>query len=564
MSGLAGIFGISPETEERLKRAFGGDAAPAPPQTAPQQAAAALQHAATSAPALKPVMAPGGTGVVGGAPPVNAADPPLRRLTTRAENAAETAAAAGDGPDPSLPEPENPFAGQTPGVAIPAHWQGDHRKKQVEYGIDPASLATSEAARNAGTGFGLQAATARYEAALHNESVNQDLMAARAQIAKQAAARQEELAIQRQNYVEGEKAKLGEMATRLQADPTTQYWKEKGVGGSVLAGLAVALGAVGASMTGGPNRVLDMVEGQINKSINAKRAAYADAKDVFSQNVAEFGDRARAIEATKVAHWDAVAQMLEGQKAFAKTKEQQANFLELKQRLLERRAESLDNFAKLTHNKVTAEESEKFVPAAVVGGSQLGDTGKDHLYIPSLKGFATSDEAAKHLHEHAERTAVLGNTLEHALKIIEEAEKVPAYDLPTKRKLQKKLDGLSNEAATKRTVKEGQGAQSAGDKEISDAVNGILGTNLYLDPHLPGGGLANTKELIKDAQRRAQQEHRIVGEMYGIQQGQLAPSRDAKGNVVFRRQLNGSMKPVSKETQNHDDLINKLPPSGKK
>jgi len=142
---------------------------------------------------------------------------------------------------------------------------------------------------------------------------------------EQAQRRQTRLETERQDAMRVAQQRYDTAVRRLQEsniDPN-RYWANRGGAvGRIGGAIAVALGAAGAAMTGGPNTALAIIQNEINQDIEAQRAGMErDAQGVQAARSfldltrAEFSDRAAAEDAARAMAWETVARRVAQQEA---------------------------------------------------------------------------------------------------------------------------------------------------------------------------------------------------------------------------------------------------------
>lgn len=486
--------------------------------------------------------------------------------------------------DAPNPPPTPPVYGQGPvvvpmrnagAVVRPAGWQPGTHAVALQRGMGLEELEPAQRLHEAAAGHRLGAADQRLEAAQMQGMADGIYSASRAQAEQRAAEQMQALNHRREQYVAKEQQKLQRMAEETQGkvDPDA-LWKEKGEAARVGAAIMMAIGQFAAQWRGkGTNGALQVVNGAIDRSIDAqkanlasKRAAYDIRQNLYAQNLATFGDQERAILATKIQYLNGVESMAGQYLAQAKNKDAEAAHGELVAAITDERARHASDFAKLSHTQMTEQMHAAYKPAQMVGGaSPVGQKGMADLYVPSLGGYARTKEEAQKMRDHDFRTRTINATLDRAKDILTEAKTLrptSVENIKKLRKLQSELDSLSNEAAVKQTVKEGQGAMSKGDKDVSDATLGILGTKVW-DPKMyvvPGGVAIQQAEnekalgVIAATQERALSAHEILGET--VQPGQEALVETPHG-YENRALLTPTRRPLTTRPTSLDHAIKK-------
>jgi hypothetical protein len=516
--------------------------------------------------------------------PVDAA----RAVVPAPQQAAPVQPMIGPPEDPAAPKPPPtpPVYGQAPAVipmrnagavVRPAGWQPGAHAVAMNRGMAPDELARGQELRDVAAGHRLMGADSRLEAAQMQGMVDGVYSSARMQAEQRAAEQMQALNARREQYVAQEQKKLQALAAKAQAeiDPN-QLWKEKGTAAQAGAAIMMAIGEFASQWRKtGRNGAMQVVNQAIDRNIDAQKSNLSAARNAFDmrqnlyqQNLAAFGDQERAALATKIQYLNGVEAMAGQYLAQAKTKEAEAAHSDLLAQISDERARVADDFATRTHTHISEQMTEAYRPSQVIGGgAQIGEKGKEGLYVPSLSGYARSTEEARALHDHDARTRTINQTLERARDIITEANTLrptSVKNLKRLRELQGELDSLSNAAAVKQTVKEGQGAMSKGDKEVSDATLGVLGTKVW-DPKMyviPGGSAIqktdNEKALavIKATQERALMEHRINGESLGVMPGREVYVETPHGYEPRRVYTPGRM-PLTTPSTTISDVVKK-------
>lgn len=129
----------------------------------------------------------------------------------------------------------------------------------------------------------LSATTQEATASEHLHKVEADRQTARAAALDQArAADQARLADIQKNYdTMMSKQQTDEKAIADRKVDPDHFFKERGTGARVLAGISMALGAFGSALTGGPNMAMQIIHGAIDRDIDAQKHEIAKAKDIL-------------------------------------------------------------------------------------------------------------------------------------------------------------------------------------------------------------------------------------------------------------------------------------------
>ncbi len=458
--------------------------------------------------------------------------------------------------------------------ARPAGWVPGSKSVAEHPGMTGEELAPGAYHRDVAAGQRLLGADKHLEASQVQANAEVALAQAHQDAVEADRARQERIGIERAQYVQDQQAKLEKLSldARKQVDPELARGS---AGAQIMSAIAVALGQYGASITGGQNTAYQIVKDRINQNIEAQRDNIANAgkaldheQGLYKQNLEEFGDKARASIATKVSLLEQAKAETDKQFAKARGTMNEGDYHELVAKLNADIANEKDTFAKLSHNDITMQSNAHYQQAQAGTGAGvrgLGDPGHDAEYVPSLEGYASTKEDATLAKEHDFRTRTINATLEEVKGILKESEGLSTWrpaDIKKRRELQGRLDSLANSAAVKQTVKEGQGAQSKGDKEVSDQTLSVLGSKVwgpeFLIPGAPtyyDGINRKNSAVIGSVQERAIEEHRRLSESMNISPGKRVMVEDKNGNLQPHRVLTGKRMPLTSRSIGVEDIV---------
>jgi hypothetical protein len=286
---------------------------------------------------------------------------------------------------PPAPPPYDPYtdpnlgggpASGSAAMTVPAHWQPGSHAVSLQHGMSPEELEPAAYAEDVASGHEIGAANKRLEAAQQRGMADAVYSAAHAQASKIANDRIQQLNQDRDNYVTKETKRLDQMAlaTQKEVDPDA-YWRERGSGSKLAAALMIGLNQFAVLWRGrGTNTAMEIINKGIDDNIHAQQANISNAgraleqrQNLYARNVAAFGDKERAILATKVQYLDQVAAMADGQKAQAGVAENEAAHEQMLGAIYKERAKAAADFAKLTHTQATEQMNAHFVPQQTVG-----------------------------------------------------------------------------------------------------------------------------------------------------------------------------------------------------
>jgi hypothetical protein len=561
MAGLANVSGTAGDSWEAQMKAdavtpeeaaqYAPIGPPSPPKPAPPTSTLdALRYGSGSAIGGHTAPAP----VAPGAPPdttphapvESAEDAAIRKARESDQATARAILAGGKG-----------AGGAT--VTTPAHWQAGSHSVSLNRGMNPGELEPGMTAKDAEAGHELSAADKHLEAAQYRGAADAMYASAHALASQQANERIAQIHADKDRYIAKEHDKLEQMsaATQREVDPD-QFWEHKGTAAKIAAALFIGVGQFAAAMGKGDNAALRIVNDAVSENIKAQQANISNAnraldqrQNIYEKNLAAFGDKERATLATKMQYLDQVAAMADGHRVKAGEADAAAAAEEFKAKIFAQRGKYADDFSKLTHTQASETMNEHFVPRQTAAAN-VGEKGKEDLFIPDLGGYARSKEEAVKIREHGYRTQVIVGALGKAQDIYDQAQKLnPVTDAPKLYELQKQLESIKAQTAVQQTVKEGQGAMSEGDKKVADVANTLLDGSVWR----PNASLKLQSRLAETAKVSAQQERGRLGT--NLQRGAEVYVRDAHGNVVPRAVLFGSNPAPRNATDNLDDKIQK-------
>lgn len=194
-------------------------------------------------------------------------------------------------------------------------------RQQIGAPVDPSLIA----ARDEATEARRQAQLTSDEAEAELLQKHGDNLMSVGEFQSQQATEQAREAVERYERLQ-EKLQAYEDAIRRvadrQVDPDRYFGRH--AGGRMSAALAVALGAIGSSLTGGPNQALQIINSAIDRDIQAQEHDIQNARSAanmqgmaLSQFRSILGDEEAAKAATRAAHLQSFLTRLDGQMAHA-------------------------------------------------------------------------------------------------------------------------------------------------------------------------------------------------------------------------------------------------------
>lgn len=387
--------------------------------------------------------------------------------------------------------------------------------------------------------------------------------------AQKFADHQRLLADERQAYVGEERRKLNELAvqTQKEVDPDA-FMKSLGGGGQILAALSVAMGQFGASLTGGQNAALQILQANIDRSIRAQEhniaqagKAYDVRTNLLARNMEAFGDREKAIAATRINMLDAVKSQLDSQLANANLSdaERQRGF-SLAEKLAEDRQAAEDMFMQRAHSQIVRAQNDHFV-VQPTGGAGVGKPIEHTITLQDGTTYQVPEDVHKETMSKVQAHGVIDDLDSKALKLRNELRESGA--LMDRGAYQTKVGQLQKMAVDRinqESLAQGQGVVKKEEME----------QQLQLSPYLKGfgestaGGVArnhlpgvDTDRDVGDNLIRKQQER-----SRDAQRALLAGTGASLVQRGFNRDTQGNLTPVGKHTGQYAKPGERLAPNG--
>lgn len=268
-----------------------------------------------------------------------------------------------------------------------------------------------------------QAAESEYFGQQQRDIAAQRQAELNAQTQMATAQRMEQLAALKESAVQDHLTRMRTVQdeiSRTKIDPDA-YWKERGAGARVLGILAVGLGGFAAGLRGGgPNLPWQMLQTEIDRNVDAQvrnaqnlHRRADEENNIFRMHMDAFGDREKAIMATKNSYLEAIkAQMDEYVAKNGQGPESQSKYLKLLSKIEQTQAEIVDKLAARAEDEVT----EKFVNELRTGGKGGGGGGagggglnginpNSPNWIAMAQRFGVKpDQLYDHMHKYAQES----------------------------------------------------------------------------------------------------------------------------------------------------------------
>lgn len=572
------LYGLDPDTAAMLRSKYAPDAgaaaaggAPAVPQGGAFDLSAALNQQLGPPPAPKPAGPPPAFDLSAalnsqfGAPPsapkvdavtgqpaydgtskILAAAPAQPYAPPKPPATPTEAAAEASGP-PRQVAP-NYGGGGGGATVIPGGWRPFSEEREVTRKGSPEDLKAIRAASDSAAGHSLLSADAGLRAANRDVATDLQEFARRQEVAERYDAVAARVAAERAQYVEQSKAKLQSMSEELAKDPTAQYWASKTDGEKVMGFLGVILSGIGAGLTGGPNLALQKIENEINRGLANRRDAFNRQRSVYQEMLQEYGDRATAIQAAKVAAYDKVAQDLAPMRALAKTDRALEDYEKIVSGVEAQRAKALAEYGALEETKLKSRDT--YTAPQVVGGA--GGKPLSNLVTLSdgttyqLQNESITNDTVKQL----QASTSLNGLYQEAAQLRASVEKAPAGSVERKRAFDD-LNRLTEKIINLESVAEGQGQVKEGEMgrllEKSPLMKGLRSRTLpgaaldAVNPFRSDEYAVGNQQIQAALERNKKREEALVRAARGAVVDERAGIDPRTGKVEFDRSYTGQV-----------------------
>jgi hypothetical protein len=552
-----GLFGLDPATADALRAKYGGggDAVGGGVAAVPQGGAfdinAALvdQFGPAPSPAAPKVDSFTGQPAWDGTSKILAAAPAAAYVPPAAKPAPSEQPTASAAPAPA-PQAPQPMGGGGP-VTIPGHWSDDKSEQSVTRTGDPAALEAIAAKNDSAQGYGQSAADSAYQAQALGIGLDQRQAEMQQQEARTYDAMLQRNAVEKKQYVDQSRARLQEMSDALAKDPTKEFWAKKSDGDKALSFFSLLLGGLGAGLTGGPNLAVQKIENEINRGVAAQEKAYGRQQNIYQEMLAEYGDRATAIQAMKVASYDKVAQQLAPLRASAKSMDAKARYEQGMASLMEKRAKEDAELQKLLGAKYEEKSSKKYKDAQVIGGAGPGKPLSNLVTLSDGTTYQLQNESqGNKVVERLQASSQLVQKWQDAAKLRAEVERLPAGSVERKKahddlvKLTEQVINLESVAEGQAQVKETEMPRKLANSPIMQGLRsrGVAGAIVdAVDPWREGEYKAGGQRIQAELDRVKRGEEALVRAARGRVVDETAGIDPRTGEVAFQGRYTGQV-----------------------
>jgi hypothetical protein len=365
----------------------------------------------------------------------------------------------------------------------------------------------------------------------------------------------------RRAFVEDQTKRLSDFTTRVSAtENPDQIWGDGA--GAVLAkigaAIAVATGAFGSAFTKGPNFAKEIIDGQINRSIQAQRenvsnarAGYEAQSNLYAKGLAEFKDRDMANLATRLNMTNATLAEIDKISSQEGLPEAQNAALQQLRGQYEKDKLDLDGrWVQMAHSQYVNTYQDKYLPAqyAMTGGGgggkkKGGGEGKSGGDLVPGFGQAQSEHDARELNKEFAFASQVDEKLSEIKALQEKAKGLSSLSLDTilpgkvseLGQVQDRISQLKLEVV-ERTAKL-RGIRRM-DQHMQDQIAGSLGLDGAESLRGNSDQKIEAKQRAIDAARETLKKNRdIEARQYGVRSG---------GEVYVIDPTTGRPKPVTK------------------
>ncbi len=318
---------------------------------------------------------------------------------------------------PGVAVASTPAVAAAPAVTIPAHMQPFSQSVSTQRPLDPESALEGRFYRQDAAGQRILAADKEAEAAAHRGVADAAYAYGQTMASQHFGAELEKNRQDREAFVKSEHAKLEQLAAAAQKQVDPDYWKAHGGKfPEVLAAISIALGAFGSAMTKTPNAAWEMLKAKMDANIDAQKTNIANAREAYGvrsnlylRNLEAFGDKDRAILATKAQFLEQLGGMVKQQYAAAQGTANDATYRALMAKIADERADAAYEFN--ARSGVIAQQStDRYVPAQTIGGAGAGVVARDENIVTLPDG--TNIVVPQDVHEESvKKIQALGETV---------------------------------------------------------------------------------------------------------------------------------------------------------
>ena len=456
-----------------------------------------------------------------------------------------------------------PGQNYSPGHLVGAKWVPGTRSETVQHGIDESKLEPGQRLRAEGLNHAEWSLDKTQEAAAREAQGDVAYAAAHAQATQEAAERAQRIENEKQAYTIREHEKLDALNTAAQAQVDPEAAKGS-MGSQILAALSVGLGQFGASLNGGTNTALQIVNGNIDRRIAAQQHNIANAhkslsneQSLYKDNLAAFGDKERASLATKMQYIDQAKAQLDQVYASQKNTRNEAQYHAMREGLDEKYAGYADQFGIRTADQRTTTGNEHFAPAHMEGG---GAAGKDLPNIVTGSDGTSYQMPNEKEHGRAVEQIQVMNRLQRynneALRTRGRLDKLnPVTDRTKYQTEMKTLEDLEEDKAALISTGLGQGVL-----RDSEYLRSVKRQGFYTQ----GVGTMNAVNPLAKSERDSA-DNNIRRQIARGDEDQKSFIRDAGGHIVKRGYTHdaaGNVSPAARYTGQDVKPVEQLPAKG--
>ncbi len=385
--------------------------------------------------------------------------------------------------------------------------------------------------------------------ALHAEEAN--LIQQRLQANKEAADARLRVEAEKKAMVDKSMAEMRALNEQAGAaiDPN-KYWSDRGAGAGVVGAIAIALGEFSSKLRGGPNTAMQLIENGINREVQAQvqnrqlaQHKLGQAQNLYNLHLQNFGDKERAIEATKLGLYDNILAQAEQYRLKHAISADDAAYMDLVGGILEKKGDTDNRVMLQSTDDVNRQYTESWHNAQYAGGGGTPAGKLDGMELIPVPGSDRTGEknqmiaVPKGVHQKLSEVVGATNTIvginQEALERIKEIKRDAPLamkgDFEAFQRVQanrKLLEDLGQRKASYLSSSEGQGVLK--EAEFQRAMDDRV---LFNDWWKPG---ANVEKRLQG------QNNSVTGAAGRMVQG--AGGQHVK--MAYTRDKNGALQPT--------------------
>jgi hypothetical protein len=425
-------------------------------------------------------------------------------------------------------------ASDVPVKVADAGWSHHTRGEQVTRGWDPEGLAAVKAQSDKVLAADESAMQSGQKLAVQKAADDAAYKSSYADEMQKYADRSKINEDNKRAFVDDQTKKLTAFTSKIsQNENPDAVWGE-GAGAVIAkigAALAMGVGAFGTAFTHGPNFAKEIIDGEINRSIQAQRENVSNAKsgfdaqsNLYQKGLKDFGDRDQANLAARITLTNAA--LAEIDKVSAQSGLSDAQNAAMQTIRAQYEKENLDyvtRYQTLAQSHYVNSYQDKYLPAQYAGGPGKKKGKEQEQYLVPGYGVAQSKEDAAVLNKQFSAASEIDAGLAKIAKLQEEAKSLGSGGAlnPTETSaLGAKIDEIKR---IKSQLVESK-ARSMGMRSVSPEALKLFAESMGIEgaEDLRGRSTQQIdikKQAIREAQLRERQRTEHTARQYGLDSG---------------------------------------------